>query len=92
MRSIAVGLRDKIKSGVVVLSTIYSGKPLLVAAVSADAIKLGIKAGELIKIGSAALGGGGGGKDDFAQGGGLNSMALAKSFAEITKLINGKVN
>ena len=92
MRSIAVGLRDKIKSGVVVLSTINSGKPLLVAAVSTDAIKLGIKAGELIKIGSAALGGGGGGKDDFAQGGGLNSMALAKSFAEITKLINGKVN
>jgi len=92
MRSIAVGLRDKIKSGVVVLSTINSGKPLLVAAVSTDAIKLGIKAGELIKIGSAALGGGGGGKDDFAQGGGLDSMALAKSFAEITKLINGKVN
>ena len=92
MRSIAVGLRDKIKSGVVVLSTINSGKPLLVAAVSTDAIKLGIKAGELIKIGSAALGGGGGGKDDFAQGGGLNSMALANSFAEITKLINGKVN
>ena len=92
MRSIAVGLRDKIKSGVVVLATINSGKPLLVAAVSTDAIKLGIKAGELIKIGSAALGGGGGGKDDFAQGGGLDSMALAKSFAEITKLINGKVN
>ena len=92
MRSIAVGLRDKIKSGVVVLSTINSGKPLLVAAVSTDAIKLGIKAGELIKIGSTALGGGGGGKDDFAQGGGLNSMALANSFAEITKLINGKVN
>ena len=92
MRSIAVGLRDKIKSGVVVLATINSGKPLLVAAVSTDAIKLGIKAGELIKIGSAVLGGGGGGKDDFAQGGGLDSMALAKSFAEITKLINGKVN
>jgi len=36
MRSIAINLRQKVKSGVVVLSTINSGKPLLVAAVSPE--------------------------------------------------------
>ena len=92
MRSIAINLREKIKSGVVVLSTISAGKPLLVAAVSSEAIKLGIKAGELIKIGSATLGGGGGGKDDFAQGGGVDPSAISKAFKEITKLIEGKFN
>jgi alanyl-tRNA synthetase len=92
MRSIAINLREKIKSGVVVLSTISAGKPLLVAAVSSEAIKLGIKAGELIKIGSATLGGGGGGKDDFAQGGGVDASAISKAFKEITKLIEGKFN
>jgi alanyl-tRNA synthetase len=92
MRSIAINLREKVKSGVVVLSTINSGKPLLVAAVSPDAIKLGIKAGDLIKIGSATLGGGGGGKDDFAQGGGVDVLAISKALTEITKLIEGKVN
>ena len=92
MRSIAINLRGKVKSGVVVLSTISSGKPLLVAAVSPEAIKLGIKAGDLIKIGSATLGGGGGGKDDFAQGGGLDVSAISKALNEITKLIEGKVN
>ena len=92
MRSIAINLRDKVKSGVVVLSTINAGKPLLVAAVSSEAIKLGIKAGELIKIGSATLGGGGGGKDDFAQGGGVDISAISKALNEITKLIEGKVN
>jgi alanyl-tRNA synthetase len=92
MRSIAISLREKIKSGVVVLSTISAGKPLLVAAVSSEAIKLGIKAGELIKIGSATLGGGGGGKDDFAQGGGVDPSAISKAFKEITKLIEGKFN
>ena len=92
MRSIAISLREKIKSGVVVLSTISAGKPLLVAAVSSEAIKLGIKAGELIKIGSATLGGGGGGKDDFAQGGGVDPSAIPKAFKEITKLIEGKFN
>ena len=92
MRSIAIHLREKVKSGVVVLSTISSGKPLLVAAVSPEAIKLGIKAGDLIKIGSATLGGGGGGKDDFAQGGGVDVSAISKALTEITKLIEGKVN
>ena len=92
MRSIAINLREKVKSGVVVLSTISSGKPLLVAAVSPEAIKLGIKAGDLIKIGSATLGGGGGGKDDFAQGGGVDISAISKALNEITKLIEGKVN
>ena len=92
MRSIAINLREKVKSGVVVLSTINSGKPLLVAAVSPEAVKLGIKAGDLIKIGSATLGGGGGGKDDFAQGGGADVSAISKALTEITKLIEGKVN
>ena len=92
MRSIAINLREKVKSGVVVLSTINSGKPLLVAAVSPEAIKLGIKAGDLIKIGSATLGGGGGGKDDFAQGGGVDVSAISTALNEITKLIEGKVN
>ena len=92
MRSIAINLREKVKSGVVVLSTINSGKPLLVAAVSPEAIKLGIKAGDLIKIGSTTLGGGGGGKDDFAQGGGVDVSAISKALNEITKLIEGKVN
>ena len=92
MRSISTDLRSKLKAGIVVLATITGGKPLLVAAVSPEAIKLGVKAGELIKTGSTVLGGGGGGKDDFAQGGGVDSGAIVKAFAEITKVINGKIN
>jgi alanyl-tRNA synthetase len=92
MRSIAVDLRGKLKSGVVVLATINNAKPLLVAAVSPEANKLGIKAGELIKTGSTVLGGGGGGKDDFAQGGGVDVKAITQAIAEVTKFVSGKVN
>jgi len=92
MRSISTDLRGKLKAGIVVLATIAAGKPLIVAAVSPEAIKLGVKAGELIKTGSTVLGGGGGGKDDFAQGGGVDSGAIVKAFAEITKVINRKIN
>ncbi len=92
MRAIALDLKSNLKSAIVVLATVNDAKPLLVAAVSADAIKLGIKAGELIKIGSTILGGGGGGKDDFAQGGGLDAGAITKAFTEITKFITEKIN
>ena len=92
IRAIALDLKSKLKTAIVVLATVNDAKPLLVAAVSADAIKLGIKAGELIKVGSAILGGGGGGKDDFAQGGGLDAGAITKAFTEITKFITGKIN
>ena len=92
MRSIAVDLRSKVKGGVVVLATINNAKPLLVAAVSPEANKLGIKAGELIKTGSTILGGGGGGKDDFAQGGGVDVKSITKAIAEITKFVSEKIN
>jgi alanyl-tRNA synthetase len=74
----------------VVLAAVINAKPMLVAAVSAEAIKLGIKAGELIKVGSGLLGGGGGGKDDFAQGGGSEPNLIDKSLAEISKVITDK--
>jgi alanyl-tRNA synthetase len=38
------------------------------------------------------LGGGGGGKDDFAQGGGINSDVIPKAFEEIIRILNGKVS
>lgn len=92
MRSIAIDLRNKLKSGVVVLATINNLKPILVAAASPEAIKLGVKAGELIKIGSTVLGGGGGGKDDFAQGGGTESKLIDKALGEIVKTISAKAD
>lgn len=80
------------KSGVVVLATINNLKPILVAAASPEAIKLGVKAGELVKIGSTVLGGGGGGKDDFAQGGGTESKLIDKALGEIVKTISAKAD
>jgi alanyl-tRNA synthetase len=91
LRSIALDLKSKIKAGIVVLATVVSAKPLIVASVSPEANKLGIKAGELIKAGSIVLGGGGGGKDNFAQGGGTDSGAISKALTEITKVITGKI-
>jgi alanyl-tRNA synthetase len=91
LRSIAVDLKSKLKSGVVLLASVNNSKPVLVAAVSQEAIKLGIKAGELMKIGSTVLGGGGGGKDDFAQGGGSDPKLIGQALSDISKAISGKI-
>ena len=91
LRSIAVDIKSKLKSGVVLLASVNNSKPVLVAAVSQEAIKLGIKAGELMKIGSTVLGGGGGGKDDFAQGGGSDPKLIGQALSDISKAISAKI-
>jgi len=57
--------------------------------VSPTAQGKGIKAGALVKIGSAVLGGGGGGKDDFAQGGGVNLAAGQAALDAIALALRG---
>jgi alanyl-tRNA synthetase len=91
LRAVALSLKSKAEGSIIVLSSILDGKVNLISAVSTEAIALGVKAGELIKIGSAVLGGGGGGKDDFAQGGGTSLDKVAEAFSEIEKTIISKL-
>ena len=91
LRSIALDIRGKLANSVIVLSSITDEKVVLVAAASDDAIKMGIKAGELVKLGSTVLGGGGGGKDDFAQGGGSQIDKIKTTFEEIEKILSTKL-
>ena len=91
LRSIALKMKSSMDSSVIVLSSITAEKVVLIASVSEDVIKVGIKAGDLVKSASTILGGGGGGKDDFAQGGGVAIDKLANASAEIIKLISAKL-
>ena len=90
LRTIALDLRSKTPSGVVVLISVTDSKPILVVATSEKARAGGIKAGALVKIGSAVLGGGGGGKDDFAQGGGVDVSKINEALTTIEHAISGK--
>jgi alanyl-tRNA synthetase len=44
----------------------------------------------LVKLGSSVLGGGGGGKDDFAQGGGVDTSMIGEALSAIELAISGK--
>jgi len=62
----------------------------LVVAVSPAAQQAGVKAGNLVKIGSSILGGGGGGKDDFAQGGGTDHSKINQAIADLRASLGAK--
>ena len=90
LRKIALDLRSRATNSVVALISVSGGRPVLVAAASDGARNAGIKAGELVKIGSTILGGGGGGKDDFAQGGGTDSSKSLAALEAIASHLSGK--
>ena len=90
LRTIALDLRSKTPSSVIVLVSVVDSKPVLIVASSDEARTAGVKAGALVKIGSAVLGGGGGGKDDFAQGGGTDIAKISEALVAIEQAIIGK--
>ena len=90
LRLIALDLRARNSNTVVALTSLVDEKIVLVVAVSDDARQNGVKAGALVKLGSAILGGGGGGKDDFAQGGGSDRSKIPAALEAIELAIAGK--
>jgi len=79
LRKLAVGLKQKMGSGIVVLVSSEGAKATLVAAVSKDLVDKGLSAASLIEDGKIALGGGGGGKPDLAIAGGPKTSEAAKA-------------
>ncbi len=91
LRTIALDLRNRINDGIVILASKGDERSTLVVAVSPNAVKVGVKAGALVKLGSEILGGGGGGKDDFAQGGGANHSEISSALSAMSKSIGQTV-
>ena len=74
LRTLAVELRARVSDRPAVIGVVGGtpDKPALVVATTQGARDTGLRAGDLVRAASAALGGRGGGKDDLAQGGGTD--------------------
>ncbi|WP_430785091.1 alanine--tRNA ligase [Virgibacillus flavescens] len=70
LRGMVDDLKQKMKTGTILLATENNGKVQLAAGVSKDLIDKGLHAGNLIKGAAQICGGGGGGRPDMAQAGG----------------------
>ena len=83
LKGMADELKERIGSGVVALISVNEGRASLVVAVSED-LTARISAIDLVRAGSAAVGGkGGGGRADMAQAGGPDGGEAAKAVAAI---------
>jgi len=75
-------LKDKLKSGVIVLGAANDGKVSLIAGVTPD-LTGKLKAGELVNHVARQVGGKGGGRPDMAQAGGTQPERLAGALASV---------
>jgi alanyl-tRNA synthetase len=88
LRDLADRLKEKIKSGIVVLGSVNGPKAFLIVAVTKDLTDR-FHAGNLIKQIAAAVGGSGGGRPDMAQAGGTQPEKLDQALKKAHEVIEG---
>jgi alanyl-tRNA synthetase len=86
LRDAADRIKDKLKSGIVVLGADREGKAMLTCMVTKDLMGR-FKAGDIIRKLAVVVGGKGGGRPDMAQGGGNHPEDLEKAFARFYELL-----
>jgi len=87
LREMADKFRQKYKSGVALLASRSSGKPIMIASVTEDLVQRGLHAGELVKKVAGVVGGGGGGRPTLAQAGGKDASKLSEALDQVAVYI-----
>jgi alanyl-tRNA synthetase len=85
-------LKDRLKSAIVVLATVYNGKPNFLAMVTPDLIAKGFHAGDIINQVAKVTGGGGGGKAAMAQAGGKDAAKIDEALKLVKSVIASKIS
>jgi alanyl-tRNA synthetase len=80
LRGLSDSLRDRLKSGVVVLASDHDGRVALVVSVTKD-LAGRVHAGTIVKQIAPIVGGGGGGRPDFAEAGGKDPSKIDELLA-----------
>ena len=86
LREFADRIKDRLKSGVIVLGARIDDKVMLICVVTKDLTDR-YKAGQIISSLSEAVGGKGGGRPDMAQGGGSRPDKLGRALESVYELI-----
>ena len=91
LRQLGDVLRDKDASVVAVLTTQVGEKLTILAVCGKDAVKAGVKAGDIVKNVCTLCGGSGGGKPDSAMGGGKDASKLPEALAGVAAFVGTKL-
>jgi alanyl-tRNA synthetase len=88
LRQMADLLRDKLKTGVIVLGSAGEGKVNFVTAVTPTGLS-SLHAGQIIREVAKITGGSGGGRPDMAQAGGKDPGKLGEALDQVPAIIRG---
>ena len=91
LRQMGDVLRDKDASVAAVLASVNGEKLTFLAVCGKDAVKAGVKAGEIVKHVCTVCGGSGGGKPDSAMGGGKDVTKMDEALAGVADFVATKV-
>ncbi len=91
LRQMGDVLRDKDPSVVAVLASANGEKLTFLAVCGKDAVKAGVKAGEIVKNVCCCCGGSGGGKPDSAMGGGKDISKMDEALSKVADFVATKV-
>jgi alanyl-tRNA synthetase len=83
LRQMSDKFRQKFDSGVAVLAAVIDDKPALIATLTDDLVKKGLKAGDLVQTVAKVVGGSGGGRPNMAQAGGKDPEKLDEALAQV---------
>ncbi|MEH2941190.1 alanine--tRNA ligase [Lawsonibacter sp. JLR.KK007] len=84
-------LKDREPNVVAVLAAVSGEKITFLCVCGKEAVKKGIKAGDIIKQVSAIAGGSGGGKPDSAMGGGKDPLMVDNALAMVDNVVSMKL-
>ncbi len=84
-------LKDREANVVAVLAAVSGEKITFLCVCGKEAVKKGIKAGDIIKQVSAIAGGSGGGKPDSAMGGGKDPLMVDNALAMVDNVVSMKL-
>lgn len=88
MRRTGDHMRDRIRSGIIVLGSVIDGRPAIVVMITPDIAGGTFHAGNMAKAISASIGGGGGGRPESAQAGARDPERLDEALRNAQKIIN----
>ena len=87
VRDIAFQLRAEVQDSLVVIGSVYEGKPMLTAAAADSLVERGINVGQAIRQAAKLIQGGGGGQPHFATAGGKDAQALTSAVEQLIQLL-----
>jgi len=90
LRQMGDVLRDKDASVVAVLASAAADKVTFLAVCGKDAVKAGVKAGEIVQHVCTVCGGNGGGKPDSAMGGGKDPAKMDEALNSVADFVAAK--